>query len=625
MYKRAIKFVIALFLILTFVPVYASGGGVTLDIDPETANIGDKIFLSGTADPDTFVSIKVVDKNKETIVYFDAVKSKNDGTYETIFKVPNIDEGKLIVVAGYGENVISKELTIVKGEMPGPKPADKTALNAKIQEVKNYKAGDYKEGWEPFNTALGTAQQVADKEDATQAEVDNALKALNEAIKGLVKKGGSQSPGGGESSGGGGGSDDKKEDEKPEPKPDETKDSFDISDTAQKTVSEIDGKTSVKLEIDEQKAIEKLEKTQAKELIIKADEISDILSAEVPNKVIEKLAKNKASLIVESEQASYTLPADQVDLDKMAGDLGVDRSQIKVNITIAEAEKEKQEMLQNKALEEGMELVSKTVEFKVEVAAGDKKKAIDTFKSYIKRTIVIDNNIDAKIVTVVVLAEDGSVRSVPTKILKKGGKTIAEINRMTNSTYAVVNNKKSFSDTANHWADGDICQLASRMIVNGVDKYNYLPEGEVTRAQFAAILTRALDLQGENTSKKFSDIKGDEWFAQNINTAVAFGMIEGYPDGTFKPDASITRQEVASMVTRALDVAGEKQNSNANIVERFKDASTIGGWAKESVARAVDNGIINGYPDGSFAPQQTCTRAESAVMVKRMLNSLDFM
>ncbi len=622
MYKRTVKFIIALFLILAFVPVYALAHEVTLNIEPKTANIGATISLSGNADPSTFVSIKVLDE-KGIIVYFDAVKSSADGSYSTTFKVPAADEGELTIVAGYDTNVATEKLNIVKGEIPEPKPADKTALNAKIQEAKNYKEEDYKEGWGAFDTALKTAQQVADNKDATQTEVDNALGALKEAIKGLVKKGESQGPGGGESSGGGG--DDKKKEEKPEPKPDETEDSFDISDTAQKTVSEINGKTSVKLEVDEQKAIEKLEKTQAKELVIKADGKSDILSAEVPNKVIEKLAKNRASLIVESEQASYTLPADEVDLDKMAGELGVDKSQIKVNIVIAEAEKEKQETLQNKASEEGMELVSKTVEFKVEVAAGDNKKVIDSFKSYIKRTIVIDNNIDAKIATGVVLAEDGSVRPVPTRILKKGGKTIAEINRMSNSTYAVVKNKKNFKDTVSHWADGDICQLAARMVVNGVDKYNYLPEGEVTRAQFAAILTRALDLQGENTSKNFSDVKGDEWFAQNVNTAVAFGMIEGYPDGTFKPNASITRQEVASMVTRALDIAGEKQKSNASTVERFKDASTIGGWAKEAVARAVDNGIINGYPDGSFAPQQTCTRAEAAVMVKRMLNSLGFM
>ncbi len=560
MQKRVCKIIIALFLILTFIPVYASatnGTDVTLIVDPEkTAAVGDKITLNGEADPNTFVSIKVIDSGS-VIVHFHAVKSDNFGNYETEFLVPEVDDGELTIVAGYGTNVATKTLSVGENESQDPDEGDKP-----------------------------------------------------------------QDPGGG---GGSIGDKDDEDIEEPIPTPDDEEYNLDDSDITQEVTTEADGRKSLNIKIDEQKVIEKLEKTQVKELILKAYEAPEILNVEVPNKIIKRLAGNKSNFIVESNDASYILPVDQLDLGQIADESGMDKGKININITIAETEKSKQEKIQNRISDEEMKLISKPTEFEVKAVSGDKKKIINRFKKHIKRTITINKNADTNIATGIVLAQDNSIKPVPTKFTKNDGKIIAEINSMTNSVYAVVENKKGFLDTINHWAEKDIHQLASRMIVNGVDEESYIPENEVTRAEFAAIVTRALDLPEEGATKDFSDIKGNEWFVQNVNTAVAFEIIQGYPDGTFRPDDSITRQEVAVMVVRALNIVEGKQDIKSGTVEKFKDAEMIGEWAKDDVACAVDKEIIKGYPDGSFAPEQTCTRAEAAVMVKRVLSGIDFM
>lgn len=96
-------------------------------------------------------------------------------------------------------------------------------------------------------------------------------------------------------------------------------------------------------------------------------------------------------------------------------------------------------------------------------------------------------------------------------------------------------------------------------------------------------------------------------------TAVARGLISGYDDGTFRPDAPITRQELAVMVARALD---EADPGTVN----FTDAEAIEDWAAVPVAQAAAMGIVTGFEDGTFRPQETATRAQAAVMLSRLVS-----
>lgn len=106
----------------------------------------------------------------------------------------------------------------------------------------------------------------------------------------------------------------------------------------------------------------------------------------------------------------------------------------------------------------------------------------------------------------------------------------------------------------------------------------------------------------------FLDITG-HWAEVSIKNAVNGGIVSGYPDGTFKPDMTVTRAEFAVMLMNAWKLQGE------GVVLTFTDNAKIGAWAQQAIAKAVKAGIIHGYEDGSFRPDAQITRAEMAVII----------
>ena len=119
----------------------------------------------------------------------------------------------------------------------------------------------------------------------------------------------------------------------------------------------------------------------------------------------------------------------------------------------------------------------------------------------------------------------------------------------------------------------------------------------------------------------FSDVKDGDWFVNVVNAAFEAGIIKGYDDGSFKPNEPISRQEVAVMINRSLNVIGQKPEVEdvESLIAKFTDKDKIADWAQKPVATAVQVGIIQGMTDSSFAPTENCTRAQAVVMIKRLL------
>ena len=118
-------------------------------------------------------------------------------------------------------------------------------------------------------------------------------------------------------------------------------------------------------------------------------------------------------------------------------------------------------------------------------------------------------------------------------------------------------------------------------------------------------------MQTTPRQNKFTDGSNDAWYCSAVSTLSAMGIISGYPDATFRPNASITRAEFAAIATR-FDVNGDKTPASFNDI--------AGHWAKDEIAVAANNGWVNGYEDGSFRPQNKITRAETMSLVNRVLN-----
>jgi lactocepin len=194
------------------------------------------------------------------------------------------------------------------------------------------------------------------------------------------------------------------------------------------------------------------------------------------------------------------------------------------------------------------------------------------------------------------------------------------------STYAVMESDKSFKDIQKHWAQDEIEVLASRMITSGKTEDTFAPQQKLTRAEFAVLLSRSLNLPMTSYEGIFKDVKESKaWAYAGIEAAYRAGIVKGTLDGHYNPDAEINRQEMATMIVRAVKYQDESLVKGLESDNKFKDDSSISAFAKESVYQANELGIIKGRADHSFDPKADTTRAETAVMLYRMLNVLDEM
>lgn len=174
----------------------------------------------------------------------------------------------------------------------------------------------------------------------------------------------------------------------------------------------------------------------------------------------------------------------------------------------------------------------------------------------------------------------------------------------------------------NTYNTGTIYVPVVKPALNRDDHYAYVvgypdgmvrPSGNITRAEAATIFFRLLTDDSRNqfwmTTNAYSDVNRGDWFNNAVSTLSNAGIISGYPDGTFRPNAPITRAEMSKII--ALFAKLNKSE------DRFNDIA--GHWAEAYIKLAAGNGWIAGYPDGSFKPQQNITRAETMTMINRVL------
>lgn len=191
-------------------------------------------------------------------------------------------------------------------------------------------------------------------------------------------------------------------------------------------------------------------------------------------------------------------------------------------------------------------------------------------------------------------------------------------------TFAVVDNIKNrknstafnqttnFSDAIGHWAESEI-HLAKKLgIVTGYEYNMFVPNQDITRAEFVTYLANALGIEGKKGTSKFKDVRG-HWAEATVNAVNQLGIVNGYSDGTFKPDAKITRAEIVAILCRVIDFANVSRKYNV----AFED--TRFHWADEAIKQLADVGVVRGISDTEFRPNKYATRAETVVLILRVL------
>lgn len=166
------------------------------------------------------------------------------------------------------------------------------------------------------------------------------------------------------------------------------------------------------------------------------------------------------------------------------------------------------------------------------------------------------------------------------------------------------------TDIENHWAKNEIEYLLNKKIVSGYSDGNFKPDQSITRAEFFKVINGVFGYS-EKAEISFKDVNAEDWFFDDVAKAVAAGYVNGYEDGTMKPNKPITRQEVAKIIAVAFGL----QNQSSNSAYSFKDESSIENWAINYVGIMKDKGFITGYSDGTFGPKKNITRGEVAKII----------
>ncbi|MGR6546175.1 S-layer homology domain-containing protein [Paenibacillus tundrae] len=174
--------------------------------------------------------------------------------------------------------------------------------------------------------------------------------------------------------------------------------------------------------------------------------------------------------------------------------------------------------------------------------------------------------------------------------------------------------KLQFSDIKGHWAEANIQAWGDEGLIRGYLDHSFKPNAYITRAEFMNLVNKAFGYTGQATIN-YNDVSNQAWYYEAVSIANAAGYIDGYTDGTMKPQDPITRQEAAKIITGILNLELDEESANT-----FSDSSAIADWSKGAVGGAAAAKIIAGYEDGSFKPLRSITRAEA---VSALVNALD--
>lgn len=172
------------------------------------------------------------------------------------------------------------------------------------------------------------------------------------------------------------------------------------------------------------------------------------------------------------------------------------------------------------------------------------------------------------------------------------------------------------ADYDNHWAKEAITKWSEKEVLEGYEDGTFKPNNKVTRGELAAIIVRVFGLTDTSAAEKYTDVEATKWYASDIAKVSSAGIMNDYEDGTFKPNQEATREEAAYAIAKAYKVAAKETNVT------FKDQAQISDWAEAEIASLVAGGYLNGNPDGTFRPAASLTRAEAVTMVDKITADL---
>ncbi|GGD98301.1 hypothetical protein GCM10010911_66370 [Paenibacillus nasutitermitis] len=355
----------------------------------------------------------------------------------------------------------------------------------------------------------------------------------------------------------------------------------------------------------------------------------------IPASLLTEFEKKNATFFMEikTPYGSYQMPVNLTSLipglqDLLAkNNLNTGDISFKVTLTDKSRDKDIQAAVAN-GLPNG-QVLGAIVDFSILIIntkAGQVIGTADKFSSALTRIIPMPKNMTDMPEQWGVFRYNETTKKFEFVSAKKvliDGAWYVTINSNSNSVYVVAKNPVSFADTLKHWSKAFVELAAAKGLVEGVGEGKYSPDKAVTRAEFTAILIRAL---GHSTSAgnaaPYGDVKQGAWYFDEVAKAKELGLL-GFSTGTsFKPDQPLSREEMASMLAAVINLEKSPIAKDSVNLNGYKDIGSVNPAYLEDVRTMFTLQIMNGTSAKTFDPKGETTRAQAAVVLIRMLHTL---
>ncbi|OBZ12674.1 S-layer homology domain-containing protein [Bacillus sp. FJAT-26390] len=400
----------------------------------------------------------------------------------------------------------------------------------------------------------------------------------------------------------------------------------------------VDGKTVVKAQLDKKKLSDFINKDVAASPVEKQTVVVDVAGNGQQVEVSLTLGmfqslKDKASnasIQFNTQVGQISFPVQT--LTEKAAELNL-KSDFTIKIIISTPDEKTTQGINDIFAKSGAQSLAAPVDFIIVADLEGKDVELNQFSSYTEHILTIPQASGDDFSHYSGVYFDPSTNQfypLPTLFTtNSNGEVLSSILRKGNSLYSVVKNVKTFSDVLGTYAQKPVETLASKFFISGFPDGKFRPNQKVTRAEFTAMISRALGALPETAGNQtFKDVPKSSWYAGVVSTAVKAGLVSGYKDNTFRPDQQITRQEMVVMMYNAMKHAGYVNSMAASdkdqLLNSFVDRSSIAAWAKDATAIAIQEKIVNGLEGNAFAPLKSADRAQSATIVYRMMQTLKF-
>ncbi len=351
--------------------------------------------------------------------------------------------------------------------------------------------------------------------------------------------------------------------------------------------------------------------------------------ASLDGELLRNLQQNQTRIELKTGQAIYTLSSEHLSIDSLISQLGESAAlkdiKIEIGIQIQAG------LARANTIQDGGTTTPLTAQtaFTLQAKYGETILDISKLHAQAEHSLVIPEHDDkTTVLTMLVIEADGSTRPLPTKVAVVEGKRYAKVSSLSANTYVAVSHSNFFSDITKHWAAQGIIEMSARMVVKGTGEGLYRPDQFITRAEFAAIIVRGLGLTTTAGGISFIDVEEHDWYSDVVQTATSYKLITGFEDGTFRPNDIITREQAMSIIARSMKLTGLDAKlpsiSINEILVAYTDAETASDWALSGIARNIQAGIVFGKSHNTLAPLENVTRAEVAVIVRRLLQQSEF-